>query len=134
MAESNNAAAPALHTNIESGNFDEKAAHRIEDPAPAKTTKGEEEEDEDIDALIEDLESQDGNAFDDEEEGDGQPGGTGRVVPEEMLQTDTRVGLTEGKLQSPYSPWPRRAGLEWRKLIILQLRLPTVAASMVSTR
>ncbi|KAI0882420.1 plasma-membrane proton-e [Annulohypoxylon maeteangense] len=99
MAESNNAAAPALHTNIESGKFDEKEAHRIEDPAPAKTTKGEEEEeDEDIDALIEDLESQDGNAFDDEEEGDGQPGGTGRVVPEEMLQTDTRVGLTEAEV------------------------------------
>lgn len=96
MAESN-AAAPALHTNIESGNFDEKEAHRAQDPAPTtKTAKGDEDEDEDIDALIEDLESQDGNAIDDEEEGEGQNVGQGRVVPEEMLQTDTRVGLTEG--------------------------------------
>lgn len=98
MAESNNAAAPALHTNIESGKFDEKEAHRVEDPAPTKTVKGEDEdEDEDIDALIEDLESQDGNADDDEEE-EASPAGAGRVVPEEMLQTDTRVGLTECKL------------------------------------
>lgn len=98
MAESN-AAAPALHTNIESGKFDEKEAHRVEDPATTRTAKGgDEDEDEDIDALIEDLESQDGNALDEEEEGDASPAGSGRVIPEEMLQTDTRVGLTEGKL------------------------------------
>lgn len=97
MAESN-AGAPALHTNIESGNFDEKEAQRAHDPTVAKPAKGaEEEDDEDIDALIEDLESQDGNAFDEEEEEEGQTAGAGRVVPEEMLQTDTRVGLTEGK-------------------------------------
>ena len=57
----------------------------------------EEEEDEDIDALIEDLESQDGHGFEEEEEGDGSPAGAGRVIPEEMLQTDTRVGLTDSK-------------------------------------
>ncbi|KAH9908067.1 plasma-membrane proton-e [Xylariomycetidae sp. FL2044] len=100
MAESNPAAAPALNTNIESGKFDEKDAHRTENPAPTTTrTAGaeDEDEDEDIDALIEDLESQDGNAFEEEEEGDGNPA-TGRVVPEEMLQTDTRVGLTEAEV------------------------------------
>lgn len=47
------------------------------------------------DALIEDLESQDGHdAEEDEEE---SPHG-GRVVPEDMLQTDTRQGLTEAEV------------------------------------
>jgi magnesium-transporting ATPase (P-type) len=49
-----------------------------------------------MDALIEDLESQDGHIDDDEEE-EVQPGG-GRVVPEDMLMTDTRVGLTESEV------------------------------------
>lgn len=57
MAERSTTGAPALSTNIESGKFDEKAAH----PAPAKERAEEEEEDEDIDALIEDLESNDGH-------------------------------------------------------------------------
>jgi H+-transporting ATPase len=51
----------------------------------------EEEEDEDIDALIEELESQDGNL--EEEDDVTQPGGA-RNVPEDLLQTDTRQGLT----------------------------------------
>jgi len=41
---------------------------------------------------IEDLQSDDGHAFEEEEEGAAP--GAGRVVPEELLQTDTRVGLT----------------------------------------
>ncbi|RYP03565.1 hypothetical protein DL764_005066 [Monosporascus ibericus] len=96
MAESNPAGAPALNTNIESGDFNEKEA---QSRAPATKPKvEEEEEDEDIDALIEDLESQDGHGFEEEEEGDDNPAGAGRVVPEEMLQTDTRVGLTESEV------------------------------------
>lgn len=99
MADPNQAAAaPALNTNIESGHFDEKAGHNntvpVSDTKP-KVDEGE-EEDEDIDALIEDLESQDGHGFDEEEEETNNPG-TGRVVPEDMLQTDTRVGLTESE-------------------------------------
>ncbi|RYP52601.1 hypothetical protein DL768_002251 [Monosporascus sp. mg162] len=97
MAESNPAGAPALNTNIESGGFNEKEAHQSRAPA-TKPKVEEEEEDEDIDALIEDLESQDGHGFEEEEEGDDNPAGAGRVVPEEMLQTDTRVGLTEGEV------------------------------------
>jgi H+-transporting ATPase len=89
MAEHSTAGAPALSTNIESGKFDEKEAHHV--PA-AKQPIEEEEEDEDIDALIDDLESNDGHGeFEEEEEV--VPGGA-RVVPEDMLQTDTRVGLT----------------------------------------
>jgi hypothetical protein len=91
MAESNAAAAPALSTNIESGKFDEK--ERPVESAPAKKTEEDDDEDEDIDALIEDLESQDGaDAFEEEEE-TASPG-TGRTVPEELLQTDSRIGLT----------------------------------------
>jgi len=86
MADHPAGGAPALSTNIESGKFDEKEVIR------PKHVAEEEEEDEDIDALIEDLESNDGHgAFEEEEEV--QPGGF-RVVPEELLQTDTRVGLT----------------------------------------
>jgi H+-transporting ATPase len=51
----------------------------------------EEDEDEDIDALIEELESQDGNI---EEEEEGVQPGAARNVPEELLQTDTRHGLS----------------------------------------
>ena len=58
MAEHSTVGAPALSTNIESGNFDEKAPHH--DPA-AKQPIADEEEDEDMDALIEDLESNDGH-------------------------------------------------------------------------
>jgi len=50
-----------------------------------------EEEDEDIDALIEELESED--AGEDEEE-DAGPGMSAKPVPEELLNTDTRKGLT----------------------------------------
>ena len=95
MADSNSAA-PAVNTPIEPGHFDEK---KSEKPVPsgdpekkAKAEDEEEEDDEDIDALIQDLESQDGHI--DEEDEEGEPG-MGRTVPEELLQTDTRLGLTE---------------------------------------
>ncbi|KAI8955875.1 plasma-membrane proton-e [Xylaria longipes] len=98
MAEPNTAAAPAINTNIESGNFDEKAAHHNPGHVPATKPKAEdaEEEDEDIDALIEDLESQDGG--DDEEEEEGAGPAQGRTIPEEMLNTDTRSGLTDSQV------------------------------------
>jgi H+-transporting ATPase len=57
----------------------------------------EEDEDEDIDQLIEDLESQDGENADYEEEEAQQPGGA-RIIPEELLQTDTRIGLTSAEV------------------------------------
>jgi H+-transporting ATPase len=56
-----------------------------------------EEDDEDIDALIDELESQDGGNADYEEEEDDQPGGA-RIVPEELLQTDTRMGLNSAEV------------------------------------
>lgn len=57
---------------------------------------GDEDEDEDMDALIEELESQDGN-FDEEDEDATEPGGS-RPVPPELLSTDTRIGLTEDEV------------------------------------
>ncbi|KAM5342937.1 hypothetical protein ACJ41O_013903 [Fusarium nematophilum] len=96
MAEEKAVGAPALDTNIETGGFDEKRGQVPPTHPPAKQgAPAEEEEDEDIDALIEDLESEDGHQFEEEEEV--QPGG-GRVVPEDMLQTDSRVGLTESEV------------------------------------
>ncbi len=59
MAEQSGAGVPALSTNIESGKFDEKEAHPV--PAAKQPVLEEEEEDEDIDALIDDLESNDGH-------------------------------------------------------------------------
>ena len=81
-----------LNTNIESGDFEEK-------DHPAMMEKHymgheDDEEDEDMDALIDELESQDGHQEEEEGEAESTPGG-GRVVPEDQLQTDTRVGLTE---------------------------------------
>ncbi|KAH7370743.1 putative plasma membrane ATPase [Rhexocercosporidium sp. MPI-PUGE-AT-0058] len=84
-----------LNTTIESGTFDEKPTDH-DGLTPAKKPI-EEEEDEDMDALIDELESQDGHAEDDEEEHEASPAG-GRVVPEDQLQTDTRVGLTESEV------------------------------------
>lgn len=104
MADNRAAGAPALDTNIESGGFDEKRNIEpvpVEGGAPPpKITKEaaaeDEDEDEDIDALIEDLESEDGHQLL-EEEGEENPGG-GREVPADMLNTDSRVGLTEAEV------------------------------------
>ncbi|KAL9620279.1 MAG: hypothetical protein Q9160_005178 [Pyrenula sp. 1 TL-2023] len=57
---------------------------------------GDEDEDEDMDALIEELESQDGH-FNEEDEDPTEPGGS-RPVPPELLSTDTRIGLTEDEV------------------------------------
>ncbi|GJC82219.1 plasma membrane ATPase [Colletotrichum liriopes] len=108
MADSNATAAPALSTPIESHKFDEK-----ERPAEV-----DEEDDEDIDALIEDLESQDGH-IDEEEEEEGTPG-MGRVVPEEQLQTDTRLGLTEQEVLNRRRKWGRNEMAEQKENLILK--------------
>jgi hypothetical protein len=74
------------------------ASYSEKDPrvteADTKTKpKAEEEDDEDVedlDALIDELESQDGHEVEEDEE-EGTPGG-GRTVPEDMLQTSTVTG------------------------------------------
>lgn len=59
---------------------------------PSRVDWEEDEEDEDLDALIEELESNDPDA---EIQNEIELAGAARCVPEEMLQTDTRVGLIE---------------------------------------
>ncbi|KAG4218089.1 hypothetical protein PC116_g33431, partial [Phytophthora cactorum] len=85
-----------------------------------------------IDALIEDLESQDGNAFDVEEEEDGQPSGTGRVVPEEMLQTDTRVGLTEAEVTNRRRKYGLNQMKEEKENLILKFFFVMEAAAVLA--
>jgi H+-transporting ATPase len=101
----NTGATPPNHlgTNVPSGHLDEKREYgdnkETAPPPPAMKGVGEEEEeDEDIDALIEELESQDA-AVDYEDDEVAQPGGA-RNVPEDLLQTDTRMGLTDSEVQS----------------------------------
>lgn len=88
-----------LGTTVPSGDLNEKKDYGDEKPSvPPKTDFEEDEEDEDMDALIEELESEDA-AADYEEEETTQPGGA-RVVPEELLQTDTRTGLSDAEVSS----------------------------------
>jgi H+-transporting ATPase len=102
MSDEKAVGAPALDTTIESGGFNnEKTAHgapatHAAAPTTAKAPAVEDDDDdEDIDALIEDLESQDGHEIEEEEE----ETATGfRTVPEDMLQTDSRLGLTEAEV------------------------------------
>lgn len=118
MAEEKAAGAPALDTNIETGGFDEKRGQAP--PAthnPKAPVADDEEPDEDMDALIEDLESEDGHEIDDEEET--TPGG-GRVVPEDQLQTDSRVGLTEAEVIARRKKWGLNAMKEERENMILK--------------
>jgi hypothetical protein len=56
------------------------------------STQDGDEEDHDLDGLISELESMDGRMEEDEEE-DEFESRRGRPVPEDLLQTDTRIGL-----------------------------------------
>ena len=87
-----------LDTDIPSGDMSHNNNEKHElhsEPAHAKKEKlaEDEEEDEDMDALIDELESQDGQAMDEEEEETGA--GEAPPIAEEYLQTDTRQGLSE---------------------------------------
>lgn len=85
-----------LNTNIESGDFNEKSEASDAPPQQGTRPAVEEEEDEDMDALIDELESQDGHI--EEEEAEDTNPGAGRTVPEDQLQTNTRTGLTESEV------------------------------------
>lgn len=108
MSDPTGSAAPGtvppnhLGTSVPSGDFERGAGHGDgpaigDDKAEMHDEKkqpmaDDEDEDADMDALIEELESQDEGV--DEEEEETEVGGA-RPVPEELLQTDTRVGLTD---------------------------------------
>lgn len=74
---------------MSSDQFDEKTARE----ATAQTHPADDDEDEDMDALIDELESHDGHQEDEDVEG--QDAANARTVSEDLLQTDTRSGLTE---------------------------------------
>ena len=89
-----------LGTNVPSGQFDgahdpEKQQHHGMDPMSEKKMEEDDEDEEDMDALIDDLESQDGAVEEAEEET--EVGGE-RPVAEELLQTSTRVGLSDAEV------------------------------------
>lgn len=117
MAEEKAVGAPALDTNIETGGFDEKRGQAPATHNPKAPVAEDEEPDEDMDALIEDLESEDGHEIDDDEEA--TPGG-GRVVPEDQLQTDSRVGLTEAEVIARRKKWGLNAMKEEQENMILK--------------
>ena len=107
-----------LNTQIESGNFDEKHDAALAPPSH-KVIQEEEEEDADMDALIEELESQDGHAEDAESEEEATPGG-GRVVPEDQLQTDTQIGLTEAEVHARRKKYGMNQMKEEKENLILK--------------
>ncbi|EZG06412.1 plasma membrane ATPase [Trichophyton rubrum CBS 735.88] len=97
-----------LGTAVPSGQFGgghkdevQQQQHQQQTSAAFDEKKGampeEDEEDEDMDQLIADLESQDGHIDEIDEEDEDQPGGE-RPVPDELLQTDTRTGLTDAEV------------------------------------
>jgi H+-transporting ATPase len=97
MADAATSGHPPNHlgTDVPSSHLSEKKEYG-NTPPKAMAGSDEEEEDEDMDALIEELESQDANVEEEEEEA-AQPGGA-RTVPEELLQTSTRDGLTSAEV------------------------------------
>jgi len=104
-----------LNTAIEPGSFDEKQ----HDQPSVKKPVEDEEEDEDMDALIDELESQDGHAEEEEGEDDQSPA-TGRIVPEDQLQTDTRIGLTEAEVVTRRKKWGPNQMKEEKENLILK--------------
>jgi H+-transporting ATPase len=97
QSSSSSEAPDHLRTNIPSGELSHPGAesnvraHGTSADINEKSPAPEEADDEDIDALIAELESEDGD-FDDEEEA--APGMSAKPIPEELLNTDTRTGLT----------------------------------------
>ena len=66
------------------------------EPTNEKVNKNlSDDEDEDIDQLVLDLQSNPANLDDDEE---AEEEGTFKAVPDELLQTDPRVGLTDDEV------------------------------------
>ncbi|KAI5292461.1 plasma membrane H+-ATPase [Ascosphaera acerosa] len=106
MSDHAGADAPPNHlgTQVPSGDFEKQQAAAAQQQAQQPTNEkkaaapeDDEDEDEDMDALIAELESDDGHFEEDDEEGGDDPG-SARPVPEELLNTDTRMGLTDAEV------------------------------------
>lgn len=120
-----------LGTNVPSGHFDGAAPHdpektghleETQHAAPAaapvkKESADDDEDDEDMDALIDELESQDGA---EEEEEEVVEAGGARPVPEEMLNTDTRQGLSESEVTARRKKYGMNQMKEEKENLILK--------------
>lgn len=104
-----------LGTNVPTSGFDEKKDYGSTEKKPVIE---DEEEDEDMDALIEELESQDAAIEDDEEE-EAVAGGA-RNVPEELLQTSTRDGLTTAEVAQRVKKFGKNQMKEEKENLILK--------------
>lgn len=92
MADAPSASQPA--------GYDEKKEYIPANP-PKIGGDDDEEEDADMDALIDELESHDGGGGEDDfEEGQEDEAGNVRQVPDDLLQTSTVSGLTEEEVQA----------------------------------
>lgn len=104
MVEANGSApymgSTRLGTEIPARDFDGVTERKQLDPTTTEKQiplDDDDEEDEDMDALIEELESQDGH-MDEEDDADNELGGARPPVSDELLQTDTRIGLTDAEV------------------------------------
>lgn len=103
-----------LRANIESGGFEDKSEKQSQ-----ATRKDVDDDEEDIDALIEDLESLDGHEQEADDEEDVVAGGE-RVIPEEFLNTSTQTGLTEEEVQQRRKKYGRNEMAEARENLFLK--------------
>jgi H+-transporting ATPase len=78
------------NTGIHDTGVSDTGAHHTNEKEKDIAPPEDEGEDEDIDALIAELESEDGE-LDEEEEA--EPGMSAKPIPEELLNTDTRKGI-----------------------------------------
>lgn len=93
------AAAPVIHDPEKTGHHEQTHDDALDaPPAKKESAAADDEEDEDMDALIDELESQDAQDGAAEEEEEVVEAGGARTVPEEMLNTDTRQGLSESEV------------------------------------
>jgi hypothetical protein len=106
-------------SNGESGPFDEKTP-RVDFLTTAQNAGEDEEEDEDMDALIDELESQDGHDEEVEAEREEALPGAGRVVPEDQLLTDTRIGLTDAEVHARRKKYGMNQMKEEKENLILK--------------
>ncbi|KAI5852219.1 hypothetical protein BZA05DRAFT_39028 [Tricharina praecox] len=85
-----------LGTNIPQSGFSDPEKHAVSEK-PVAPLDEDDDDIEDIDALIDDLESQEGQEYAEDDEA--VAGSSARPVPEDLLQTDTRIGLTSAEVE-----------------------------------
>ncbi|EGX52597.1 hypothetical protein AOL_s00007g539 [Orbilia oligospora ATCC 24927] len=85
-----------LKHSIPSGALDPEKQAPAAEKSEGVPLDDDDEEIEDIDALIDDLESEDEHNFEEDEEA--EVGASARPVPEDLLKTDTRTGLTSAEV------------------------------------